>query len=82
MTTRQPGGQLRAPGQELVAAQRAVRQGSTGGIDGVNLDHALGQINADSNGWNLGILVHGLPLSTWLQIDDSNHQSWRIDAVA
>jgi hypothetical protein len=42
----------------------------------VDLDHALGQIDPDS-----GNLVHGLPLSQWLQIDDPHHQSWRLDAV-
>jgi hypothetical protein len=34
------------------------------------------------NGWNLGIFVRGLRLSTWFQIGDSNRQSWRIEAVA
>jgi len=41
-------------------------------IDGVDLDHALGQIDPDSSN-----LVHGL--SFRMQID--NHQYWRLDAV-
>jgi hypothetical protein len=55
-------------------------------VDGMHLDHALGQIDADANcntsGFTSCNLLHGLPLST-LQIDDfEHHQSWRIVAVA
>jgi len=51
-------GQLRVPGGELVGRQGLGGHDTTSGIDGVNLDHALGQIDPDS-----GNLVHGLPLS-------------------
>ena len=49
--------------------------------NGMDLDHALGQVDAYANGFTSCNLLHGLPLST-LQIDDSHHQSWRFDAVA
>lgn len=51
-------GQLRAPGGELVDRQGFGSHHAACCIDGVNLDHALGQIDADS-----GNLVYGLPLS-------------------
>jgi hypothetical protein len=44
------GGQLRAPGDELVALQRAAHQHLASRIDSMNLDHALGQIDPDANG--------------------------------
>ena len=45
------GGQLGAPGDELVAWQRARGEHAAGGIDAMHLDHALGQIDADVNGF-------------------------------
>jgi hypothetical protein len=61
------GGQLAAPDYELVARQGASREHPPSGIDGVNLDHALGQIGAYANGYTFGNtscnLLHGLPLS-------------------
>lgn len=60
------GGQLRTPGQELLARERTVGQHMTVGADCVNLNDTLGQVHAYANGGNLGILAHGLPLSRWL----------------
>ncbi len=45
------GGQLRAPGDELVAWQGARGDHMAGAIDGMHLDHALGQIDPDANGF-------------------------------
>ena len=46
--------QLRTPGDELVARQCAGGEHPAGGVDGVHLDHTLGQIDTDANGfvWN------------------------------
>jgi len=55
--------QLRAPGQELVTAQRTVRQHATTRVHGLHLDHALGKIDAHTRRHTSGNLVHGLPLS-------------------
>ena len=74
--------QQRTPSEELVAGQRPVRQHAATAVNGMHLDDSLREIHAYAHRWNLGILVHGLPLSTWLQIDDRHHQSWRFDAVA
>ena len=51
--------QLRAPGQELLAAQRPVRQHATARIDGLHLNHALGKIDAHTRRNTSGNLVHG-----------------------
>ena len=44
-------GQLRALGDELVSCQGAAAQHLAGAVDRMNLDHALGQIGADANGF-------------------------------
>jgi hypothetical protein len=41
---------LSAPGDELVARQGAAGKHLAGAIDGVHLEHALGQIDPDANG--------------------------------
>ena len=51
--------QLGAPGQEFVARQGTAGQDMAGGIHGVNLDHALGQIDTDANGLPSCNLTHG-----------------------
>ena len=56
--------QLRAPGQELVAAQRPVRQHATARIDGMHLDHALGQRSTPTRAATPRVILStGLPLS-------------------
>ena len=46
------GGQLRAPHQEFVAWQGAAGEHLAGSVDGVNLDHALGQVDPDAHGFS------------------------------
>ena len=45
------GGQLGAPGEELVTRQGAAGEHLAGSVDGMHLDHALGQIDPDANGF-------------------------------
>jgi hypothetical protein len=58
---------LRAPGDELVARQGAADKHVARGIDGMHLNHALGQINANTHRFTSNDsscnLLHGLPLS-------------------
>jgi hypothetical protein len=74
-------GQPRAPGNKAVSRQRAPAHHAARGIDGVNLDHALGQIGADANdravaGFTNSIgscnLLHGLPVSASFRLMTSN----------
>lgn len=51
--------QLRAPGQELLAAQRPVRQHATAPIHGLHLNHALGKIDAHTRRSTSDNLAHG-----------------------
>ena len=44
------GGQLRAPGDEFIAWQRAAGRHLADRINGMDLDHALGQIDPDAHG--------------------------------
>ena len=44
------GRRLRAPGQKLVARQRAAHKDLARAVNGVHLDHALGQIDPYANG--------------------------------
>ena len=44
------GGQLRAPGDEFLAWQRAAGQHLADHINGMDLDHALGQIDPVAHG--------------------------------
>ena len=70
--------QLGAPGHKLLARKRSGRNALTGCIHGVNLDHVLGQIDADSCN-----LVHGTsPLHIGLQIDFSTTSILALVAVA
>lgn len=55
--------QLGAPGQKLVAAEGAVDENAGAGVNGMHLDHARGEIDADTGRHTSGHLVHGLPLS-------------------
>lgn len=54
---------LGAPGEELVARQRAAAQHAAGNIDGMHVDYALGQVNPYANGLSSCNLLHELPLS-------------------
>jgi len=69
--------QLGAPDSELVGRQSFRGDDMSACIHGVDLDHALCQIDANS-----GNLVHGASPFKGLQIDDSHHQSWRHGALA
>ena len=55
------------PGQEFGARQGATHQHAAGRIDAMHLDHALGQVDPDANGFTSRHtscnLLHGLPLS-------------------
>ena len=59
--------QLHAPGQKFVAHQGSAREHMPGRVDGMDLDHALGQIDPDAHGFtslnDSCNLFHGLPLS-------------------
>jgi hypothetical protein len=54
---------LRTPGDELVAGQSAIRDDAAGRIDSVDLDHALGQIDAHAHDFPARFtscnLIHG-----------------------
>jgi hypothetical protein len=63
---------LGAPGDELVARQGAAGEHMAGGIDGVNLDHALGQIDPDANGLTSCNLLHGTSPFNGLRLMTSN----------
>ena len=62
------------------------RHGQRCGIYRMHLNHAFGQINLDTHHFTHIAascnLAHGLPLSIQQYMDESNHPSWRIDAVA
>ena len=79
------GGQWGAPRKESVACQRTAGEHAATGINDVNLDHALGQIDPRAYGFPSCVgscnLFHGLPLST-LQVDYLHHQSGLFVAVA
>ena len=58
---------LGTPGHELVARQSAAGKHLAGRDDGMDLDHALGQVDPNANGFTSNDsscnLLHGLPLS-------------------
>ena len=60
-------GQLRTPGDEPVSGERTAGDQPAGSVDGVHLDHALGQIDPHSNDYPAAFtscnLLHGLPPS-------------------
>ena len=68
--------QLGAPGQEFVARQGAAGEHLAGGIDGMYLNHALGQIDACANGFTSNDsscnLLHGTSPFNGLRLMTSN----------
>ena len=73
-------GQLRAPGEELLALERACHHAPARCIHRVDLDHLLGQVNAYPHDRRSCNLAHGTSPFQF-QIDDSHTQSWCFDTV-